>query len=286
MTDLPINAISAATCVIRATDALPGRTRSVAPGLTASRHLHYGRIRLAATDTPLGVEPGGLETGLVCLKGEARISVAGANYAMRPYDALYVPKDTAFTVAPGAPGCDFAELAAPVEQHYPLRHVAFADVQRNPGLSFRTGGPTSQRVINILLGKNIEAGRIVAGITFSDAGHWTSWPPHEHSALLEEAYLYVNMPLPSFGVQLVYTNPAEPELATIVHEGDVVLMPQGYHPNVAAPGCSIGFLWMMAANREGTDRLFGVVNVQPEFAGGGSGLERGRADAAPGKGGR
>jgi 5-deoxy-glucuronate isomerase len=94
------------------------------------------------------------------------------------------------------------------------------------------------------------------------------------------------MPAPSFGVQLVYTNPAEPELATIVHEGDVVLMPQGYHPNVAAPGCAIGFLWMMAANREGIDRLFGVVNVQPEFAAGGSGLERGRADATTDKGGR
>ena len=30
---------------------------------------------------------------------------------------------------------------------------------------------------------------------------------------------------------------------------------------------------MMAANREDADRQFGVVNVQPEFAGGGSGLE-------------
>jgi hypothetical protein len=48
--------------------------------------------------------------------------------------------------------------------------------------------------------------------------------------------------------------------------GDVVLMPQGYHPNVAAPGGSINFLWMMAANREREDRKYGVFNVQPEFA--------------------
>jgi len=52
-----------------------------------------------------------------------------------------------------------------------------------------------------------------------------------------------------------------------------VIMPKGYHPNVAAPGGSINFLWMMAANREGVDRQFGVVNVQPEYAKGGSGLE-------------
>jgi hypothetical protein len=32
----------------------------------------------------------------------------------------------------------------------------------------------------------------------------------------------------------------------------------------------------MAANREDEDRLFGVVNVQPEFAAGGSGLDQGR----------
>jgi 5-deoxy-glucuronate isomerase len=115
-------------------------------------------------------------------------------------------------------------------------------------------------VINILLGKHVQAGRIVAGVTFSKPGNWTSWPPHEHGKM-----------------QFVYSNREDPELATFVRDGDVVLMPQGYHPNVAAPGSSINFLWMMAANREGEDRQFGVVNVQPEFAGAGSGLERGRA---------
>jgi 5-deoxy-glucuronate isomerase len=116
----------------------------------------------------------------------------------------------------------------------------------------------------------------MAGVTFSSPGNWTSWPPHEHAALAEEAYLYIDMPAPSFGIQLVYTKPEDPELAVVVREGDVVLMPAGYHPNVAAPGGRIGFLWMMAATREVEDRKFGVVNVQPEFAAGGSGLEAGR----------
>ena len=40
------------------------------------------------------------------------------------------------------------------------------------------------------------------------------------------------------------------ELAVIVHEGDCVLMPEGYHPNVAAPGGAVNCVWMMAANRE------------------------------------
>jgi 5-deoxy-glucuronate isomerase len=77
-------------------------------------------------------------------------------------------------------------------------------------------------------------------------------------------------------LQLVYTNPEAPELAEVVREGDCVVMPQGYHPNVAAPGGSINFLWIMAAHREVEDRQFGVVNVQPEYAGVRSGLESGR----------
>ncbi len=117
----------------------------------------------------------------------------------------------------------------------------------------------------------------MAGVTFSQPGNWTSWPPHEHAAMLEEAYLYVDMPKPAFGVQLVYTNSHEPELATIVHEGDIVLMPQGYHPNVAAPGGSINFVWMMAANVEDQDRQYGVVNVHPDFATLGSGLDKARS---------
>jgi 5-deoxy-glucuronate isomerase len=91
--------------------------------------------------------------------------------------------------------------------------------------------------------------------------------------MLEEAYLYIDMPAPSWGLQLVYTDPLAPELVVAVREGDVVVMPAGYHPNVAAPGGTIGFMWMMAAHREVADRQFGVVNVQPEYAERGSGLE-------------
>jgi len=111
------------------------------------------------------------------------------------------------------------------------------------------------------------------GFTKSQPGNWTSWPPHEHTELLEEVYVYFDMPAPAFGIQLVYTDPQRPELVSIVRDGDAVLMPAGYHPNVAAPGHGINFIWMMAAHREVQDRKFGVVNVQPGFDQAGSGLE-------------
>jgi 5-deoxy-glucuronate isomerase len=271
-----IPTIDPRTCIVRNTAARRGRTRSVAPGVTAARHLHYGRIILDTGDPAVGVDPGSHETGLVCVKGRAVVLVGAQRFEMTPYDSLYVPRETGFEAAAGTGGCDLVELSAPVDHAYPLQFVPFADVLADPGLHFKTGGENSGRTINLLIAKNVQAGRIVAGVTFSEPGNWTSWPPHEHSAMLEEAYLYVDMPAPAFGVQLVYTNATEPELATIVHEGDVVLMPRGYHPNVAAPGHPIGFLWMMAADREGVDRQFGVVNVQPEFATLKSGLEAGK----------
>jgi 5-deoxy-glucuronate isomerase len=270
--------IAPATCVVRNTAARKGRTRAVEPGVTASRHLHYGRIILAGSDAPVRVETGRLETGLICLKGSATIVAEGAAHALGRYDALYVPRDTAVDITAGSGGCDLAEIAAPVSKRHPVQFVSFAEVQANPGLHFETGGASAKRDLNVLLGKNVQAGRIMAGVTFSAPGNWTSWPPHEHAAMLEEAYLYIDMPAPGFGVQLVYTNPSEPELATIVREGDIVLMPAGYHPNVAAPGNSINFVWMMAANREDEDRQYGVVNVQPDFAALGSGLDKGRSE--------
>ena len=262
------------TCFVPATHEGKGRRTAVAPGSSAARYLHYGRITLDAVDGPITFENDDHETGLVCLRGAAQVTTGGQSFQLTRYDALYIPRDSEIKVrAIDDNGCDLAEISAPVANHYPLKFVAFAEVRKDPKLHVAAGKPPAERDLNVLIGANVEAGRIMAGVTFSTPGNWTSWPPHEHSRMLEEAYLYIDMPAPAWGVQFVYTNPAEPELMQVVREGDCVLMPKGYHPNVAAPGGQINFLWMMAAVREGEDRQFGVVNVQPEYAAGGSGLE-------------
>jgi 5-deoxy-glucuronate isomerase len=263
--------IDAQSCVVRNTAANRGRHISVKPETTAARHLHYGRVVLEGERADFSTED--RETAFICLRGNATIETAGRSFALSQYDALYVPRDSQVSVS-GA--CDVAEVAAPVEKQYPLQFVKFADVQNDPALHFDTGGPASQRSLNILIGKNVEAGRILAGVTFSKPGNWTSWPPHEHANLAEEAYLYIDMPEPGWGLQLVYTDPRNPELVAVVKQDDVVIMPRGYHPNVSAPGGTINFLWMMAANREVEDRQFGVVNVHPDYAQVGSGLEASR----------
>ena len=266
------NAITPETCFVPKTHEGKGRRTAVAPGSTAARYLHYGRITIAAGDAPIKFNSNDHEIGLINLNGKATVRTEGETFELDRYDAVYVPRDSEIEV--DAPeGCDLAEVSAPVDKRYPLKFVSYKEVRRNPKLHLIAGKPPAERDLNVLIGANVEAGRIMAGVTFSTPGNWTSWPPHEHSKLLEEAYLFIDMPSPSFGVQFVYTDPQKPELVQVVREGDCVLMPQGYHPNVAAPGGQINFLWMMAAIKEGEDRLYGVVNVQPEYAAGGSGLE-------------
>jgi 5-deoxy-glucuronate isomerase len=268
------NPITPETCFVPKTHEGKGRRTAVAPGETAARYLHYGRITLDAGDAPVEFNSGEHEIGLICLNGKASVNANTESFELDRYDAVYVPRDSQIAVeASGPSGCDLAEVSAPVDKRYPMKFVSYKEVRENPKLHLIAGKPPAERDLNVLIGANVEAGRIMAGVTFSTPGNWTSWPPHEHSKLLEEAYLFIDMPAPSFGVQFVYTDPQKPELVQVVREGDCVLMPQGYHPNVAAPGGQINFLWMMAAIREGEDRLYGVVNVQPEYAAGGSGLE-------------
>jgi 5-deoxy-glucuronate isomerase len=250
-----------------------GRHVAVSPANSDLSHLYYGRIRLDSELSRVQFATENRETALLCMHGECRVEVDGTSHDIGTYDAIYVPRGASVVVTTST-DVDLVECAADVEGDYPLQVVRYAAVQKDSSLKFRAGGLTTSRDLNIIIGDNVKAGRILAGFTRSEPGNWTSWPPHEHTEMLEEVYVYFDMPAPAFGIQLVYTQPDAPELVSLVRDGDAVLMPAGYHPNVAAPGHGINFIWMMAAHREVDDRKFGAVNVQPGFAAGGSGLEQ------------
>ena len=261
--------------IFRHTNDRKGRHIAITPENSLMKHLVYGRIILDRETTSVAFSTGTLETGLICMSGECTIKAEGQTNRIERYDSIYLPRDTEVEIATSS-DVDLVECSAEVEKKYPLQVVRYADVEKDSSLKFKTGGPATTRTVNITLGKNVEAGRILAGFTTSEPGHWTSWPPHEHAAILEELYVYYDMPPPAFGVQFVYTNPEEPEFVGVVRDGDAVIMPKGFHPNVSVPGYPINFVWMMAAHREVEDRQFGVVTVQPGFDRGGSGLEASR----------
>jgi 5-deoxy-glucuronate isomerase len=261
--------------VFRGTHAKLGRHISVTPQNSTMRHLAYGRIRLNSSTPTVSFADSDRETGLILLSGDATVITDGKDHDLSRHDATYVPRDAEIELSTKNEA-DIAEFSSDVEGKYPLQLVRYAETSKDTGLKFSAGGPGSSRQLNMLIAKNVEAGRLVAGFSYSDPGNWTSWPPHEHAKMLEEMYVYFDMPEPAYGIQLVYNNTDYPELVTVVRDGDAVLMPSGYHPNVSVPGHRIAFLWAMAAHREVQDRQFGVVNIQPGFQQGGSGLEIGR----------
>src|SRR5690242_20825961 len=52
--------------------------------------------------------------------------------------------------------------------------------EKDPALKFTTGKPGEQRHLNICLGKNVQAGRLLLGFTFSEPGR-----SEEHTSELQ-----------------------------------------------------------------------------------------------------
>jgi 5-deoxy-glucuronate isomerase len=270
------SAVAVDKMIFRSTNAKTGRQIFVTPQNSTMKHLAYGRVILNSATPKVSFTNEDRETALICLSGQVTVYTAAQQFELGRYDSLYIPRDSSIEITTKK-DADLAEFSADVEGKYPPQFVSYAQTSQNPGLTFSAGGEGSSRKLSMLIAKNVQAGRLVAGFTHSDPGNWTSWPPHEHAKMLEEMYVYFDMPDPAYGIQLVYNNTEYPELVTVVRDGDAVLMPSGYHPNVSVPGHRIAFLWAMAAHRELEDRQFGVVNIQPGFQQSGSGLEVGRS---------
>src|SRR5207253_1206240 len=76
---------------------------------------------------------------------------------------------------------------------------------------------------------------------YTPGGNWSSYPPHKHDTddppretYLEETYYHRLARPGGFAVQLVYTDDRSLNRAVQVRDGDVVLVPRGYHPVSAA----------------------------------------------------
>src|SRR6266511_2787696 len=88
----PIN-LTPETCFVPATHKGKGRRTAVAPGDTAARYLHYGRITLDVNDAAVTFQNNDHETGLVCLNGAAKVSTAGQTFELSRYDSVYVARE-------------------------------------------------------------------------------------------------------------------------------------------------------------------------------------------------
>ena len=112
-----------------------------------------------------------------------------------------------------------------------------------------------RRDVKDIVDKRTPAARLLVGETINPPGNWSSWPPHKHDVHdppgevdLEEIYYYkVNRP-EGYAIQRVYTRDRRIDQTLTVRDGELVLIPEGYHPVVAAHGYDVYYLNALAGS--------------------------------------
>ena len=161
-------------------------------------------------------------------------------------------------VAPGEP----VEMVAETDVLLVVAAAPGAEVRRTALITpddvlveERGTGQTARRVHH-LLPPSAEAGRLIAFEVFTPGGNWSSYPPHKHDtddapreARLDEVYFYRFRRPHGFAMQRVYTADRVLDEALVPGDGDIVLVPAGYHPVAAASGYDCYYLNVMAGPR-------------------------------------
>jgi 5-deoxy-glucuronate isomerase len=115
------------------------------------------------------------------------------------------------------------------------------------------GTGTNQRFVRNILPETELAESLLVVEAVTPAGHWSSYPPHKHDSdvpsketALEETYYHRIDPPQGFAFQRIYTDDRSLDETLAVSDGDVVLVPKGYHPVGAPHGYDLYYLNVMA----------------------------------------
>jgi 5-deoxy-glucuronate isomerase len=227
-------------------------------------HLTRGQTLRGAAD--------GRETALVVLYGTGEAELNGqplgqvgerlSVFEETLPSALYLSEDASYQVECTSEAMEVAFAAAPTtHRHLPARVVRPEEMS----IEVRGEGNTQRRVQHIL-DTDQEAERLIVVEVITPAGNWSTFPPHKHDtenppheAYLEETYYHHIQPASGFAFQRVYNDEGFDETVT-VHDGDLVLVPKGYHTVAAVPGCDLYYLNIMA----GPHRVWNY-QVDPAF---------------------
>lgn len=192
-----------------------------------------------------------LEMDVILISGKAKVANHSFREEMLKLDSFYLTGEDVTDVM-AIEDCIFY-IGAAVDEGY--GHAFFRKF--NPNLPIGDihqmhgePGSSGQREVFMTCGPEVEASRLLVGLTWSGDGTWTSWPPHQHEKELEETYCYFDMTPPHFGMQLAYIEPGEIEHAVVqtVYSGVFCMAPRGYHPTAASPGTRNAYVWIMCAH--------------------------------------
>lgn len=178
--------------------------------------------------------------------------------------ALYLPRHSKFTIT-AEQGGEYALAWVATDQD----HEPYLIKPENVVMSVR-GGDNVSRQINDLLPSGSPVHRLVLVEVYTPSGNWSSYPPHKHDvhaedkegnlveADLEEVYFYKIDKPDGYAYQRVYTDETSPlhkagyPIDALVRAEDncAVLVPEGYHPVVSAPGYTTYYLNVLAGSAQ------------------------------------
>jgi len=202
----------------------------------------------------------GIEACALPLSGSCSVEVGGAAFELegrpdvfsRVSDFVYLPAGVEVALA-STGGCELALPNAPATRALDPVHVPAEAV----AVEIRGGGPATRQINNFLAADAFEAERLIAVEVLTPDGNWSSFPPHKHDehtedeVPLEEIYYFRIRGEHGFGLHRTYTTDGAIDETVTVRDGDVFLIPRGYHgPCVAAPGHTMYYLNVMAGPAE------------------------------------
>ena len=206
---------------------------------------------VAAAQHEMAVLP--LSTGCTVEVEQQRFDLAGRSGVFGEVtDWCYTPvgADVRITAADGGEVALCTALAnRRIDPYYvPADEVA---------IEVRGGGAGTRQINNFLNADVHDADTLIAVEVITPEGNWSSYPPHKHDEFsddeveLEEIYYFRIDGRDGIGMFNMYTTDGEISMTEVVRDGDVVLVPRGYHgPAAAAPGHHMYYLNVMAGPSE------------------------------------
>lgn len=202
-----------------------------------------------------------LQTGLdemlvVPLAGGVRVECEGSAFDLagrrsvfsRVTDFAYVPRDATFTLTSVRGGA----FALPGARARRKLRPAYGPAEKVP-IEIRGAGGATRQLNNFCAPGVFETDRLSAVEVLTPPGNWSSYPPHKHDeerpgeAILEEIYYFRLEGEASFGVHKTYAAEGDFDVTATVRDGDVFLVPRGYHgPSIAPPEHALWYLNVLA----------------------------------------
>jgi 5-deoxy-glucuronate isomerase len=223
----------------RSREAATGLVQSIDPADAGWRYVGFAVHELEAGQS-LRREADDHEVTVVALEGSLDVRAGERSFeALGTRDGVFEgPPAELVLVAPGTA----VEAVARTRATVVVADAPGGDVRVTRALRAtdilveqRGAGVTARRIHHLLPPAG-EAGRLILFEVYTPGGNWSSYPPHKHDtqdppteSALEELYYYRFARPSGWAFQRVYTPARDLDVALAPTDGDVVLVPRGYH---------------------------------------------------------